>query len=209
MTAQRIAAADAAAIDRAAEILRRGEVVAIPTETVYGLAVLPTDAGLRRLVEAKRRSQEKGIQLLVDSLDQVSEIAETTPAAARLAERFWPGPLTLVLTQRAGASLPDLLTGGRLTVGVRLPDHEVPRRLASLLGPIAASSANVSGEPAATTAEQVLASLAREVALVLDDGPVRGGVASTVVACTTDDPRPRVLREGALTEAQIVDAARG
>jgi L-threonylcarbamoyladenylate synthase len=204
VSAEHIRAGAAGAIEEAARRLRLGELLAIPTETVYGLAALPVEASLRRLVDAKRRSSEKGIQLLIDSLDQVRDLVQLTPAAERLAARFWPGPLTLVLDQRAGADLPELLTGGRATVGVRLPDHDVPRRLARLVGPLAASSANLSGEPAATSAEQVLATLGGEVALVLDDGPVRGGVASTVVACTPDSAEPRILREGALSADEIL-----
>lgn len=203
MTAQRVAASAPDAIERAARLLRDGGLLALPTETVYGLATLPTDAGLKRLVAAKQRSTEKGIQLLVDSVEQVGAMVVLTPAAERLAARFWPGPLTLVLSARPDVALPELLTGGRPTVGVRLPDHDVPRRLARLVGPLAASSANISGQPDATTAEQVLATLAEELDLVIDDGPVRGGVASTVVDCSLDVAEPRILREGALSVAEI------
>ncbi|MDQ3937511.1 MAG: L-threonylcarbamoyladenylate synthase, partial [Chloroflexota bacterium] len=152
-------------MERAAQLLRAGEIVAIPTETVYGLAVLPLESPLGRLVELKRRSAEKGIQLLVDSLEQVHALADVPVGARRLADRFWPGPLTLVLRRRPDAALPDLLGGGRPTVGLRLPDHAVPRSLARTLGPLAASSANISGHPAATTAQQVVATLGEELAL--------------------------------------------
>jgi L-threonylcarbamoyladenylate synthase len=192
----------AAAVDQAAIALRAGGIVAIPTETVYGLAVLPNEAALTKLVAAKQRSADKGIALLVDSIEQVRPIATVTPTAARLAERFWPGALTLVLPQRPDDPLPDLLTGGRPTIGVRLPDHPIPRELARRLGPIAVSSANISGQPDATTAQQVVASLGDVVALVIDDGPVRGGVPSTVVACLEGEP-PRILRPGAIPEDEI------
>jgi L-threonylcarbamoyladenylate synthase len=181
--------------------------VAIPTETVYGLAVLPNATALARLVEAKRRSADKGIALLVDSIEQVQELAVVPPVAQRLAARFWPGALTLVLPQRPDAPLPELLTGGRPTIGVRLPDHAVPRALARRLGPLAVSSANISGQPDATTAAQVAASLGDELALVIDDGPVRGGVPSTVVACPADGVL-EILRAGAITEADVRAAAR-
>ena len=173
--------------------------IAIPTETVYGLAVLPTDTGIARLIEIKHRSAEKGIQLLVDSLDQVAAIAEVGDAAARLAEAFWPGGLTIVLRRNEGVLLPQEIGGGRPTLGIRLPDHEVPRALARALGPLAASSANISGEPDATTAQRVEESLGDDLALILDDGPVRGGVPSTVVDCSDPDSPPRVLREGAIS----------
>jgi L-threonylcarbamoyladenylate synthase len=186
--------------------LLAGGIVAIPTETVYGLAVTPTPEGLTHLVEAKRRSADKGIALLVDSIDQARQLATVPAVAERLAQSFWPGALTLVLPQRPDVPLPELLTGGRATIGVRLPDHAVPRELARRLGPIAVSSANISGQPDATTAAQVMVSLADDVALVIDDGPVRGGVPSTVVACT-EDGRLEILRAGALTEADVRAAA--
>ncbi len=183
-----------------------GAIVAIPTETVYGLAVSPSPEGLARLVEAKRRSTDKGVALLVDSIEQVRLLASVPLVAERLARRFWPGALTLVLPQHPDSPLPELLTGGRSTIGVRLPDHAVPRALARRLGPIAVSSANISGQPDATTAAQVLSSLADEVALIIDDGPVRGGVPSTVVACTMDG-QLQILRAGAITEADVRAAA--
>lgn len=207
MSAAVVGAADSSALDRAQVELEAGQIVGIPTETVYGLAVMPTVAALARLVEAKRRSADKGVALLVDSLEQVRQLATVTPVAERLAARFWPGALTLVLPQRPDAPLPELLTGGRPTIGVRLPDHAVPRALARRLGPLAVSSANISGEPDATSAAQVVGSLTDQVTLVIDDGPVRGGVPSTVVACPVDG-EVQILRAGAITEADVRAAAR-
>jgi L-threonylcarbamoyladenylate synthase len=201
-------AADDAAIERAVETLYSGEVVAIPTETVYGLVVLPTETGVARLIAAKRRSAEKGIQLLIDSLDQAGSLAVLTPAAERLANSFWPGPLTLVLARQPASELPELLGGGRPTLGLRLPDHDVPRRLARRAGPLAASSANISGRPDATTAQLVVDALGGDIALVLDGGPVRGGVPSTVVDCSDTAVAPRILRAGAISEADIAAALR-
>ena len=195
-----------AAFERARRELEAGHIVGIPTETVYGLAVLPEPDSLQLLVEAKRRSADKGIALLVDSLAQVKRLAILSPSAELLARRFWPGALTLVLPQLPDNPLPELLTGGRPTIGVRLPDHPVPRALARVLGPLAVSSANISGQPDSTTAQQVVASLGDEVALVLDDGPVRGGVPSTVVACSADGEL-QILRAGAITEADVLAAA--
>lgn len=203
MTAVTIPAASPDAHARASEALRRGEVVAIPTETVYGLAVLPNEAALERLVRIKRRAADKGIQLLVDSFDQAASLAIVTRAAGQLAEAFWPGGLTLVLERRPDCALPLLLGGGRPTLGIRLPDHVVPRGLARMLGPIGASSANVSGSPPATEAALVAASLGGDVSLIVDDGPVRGGVASTVVDCTVADGAVRVMREGAISADEI------
>ncbi len=191
------------AIAEAAEALRRGDLIAIPTETVYGLAVLPQAEPLERLLAAKHRSADKGIQLLIDSLEQAEGMAVLTEQGRRLAARFWPGGLTIVLPRRGDVLVPDQLGGGRPTLGLRLPDHAVPRALARLLGPLAASSANVSGEPDATTAQRVAESFGDEVALILDDGPVRGGTPSTVVDCSDPDSRPAVLREGAVSTQDI------
>ncbi len=199
-----LAATDERAIARAADALRSGLIVAIPTETVYGLAVLPRQAFVERLIAAKQRSNEKGIQLLVDSLDQAREIATFNRAGELLAEAFWPGGLTLVVDRRPDVDLPALLGGGRPTLGLRLPDHDTPRSLARLLGPLAASSANISGQPDATSADVVAATLASEVSLILDDGPVRGGVPSTVVDVSAAAGAPRILRQGAITEERIV-----
>lgn len=209
MSARLLPAEDEAALAEAGQLLRAGEVVAIPTETVYGLAALPAEAPLRQLLLLKRRSSEKGIQLLIDSVDQARQLVRLTPAAEALAERFWPGGLTLVLEAQPGVELPALLSGGRPTVGLRLPDHEVPRRLARELGPIAASSANLSGRPPATTAEHIQASLGEELPLILDGGPVRGGVSSTVVLCPSDGSTPVILREGALSQREILAALPG
>lgn len=208
MTATVLPAADPASIAQAVTIIRSGGVVGLPTETVYGLAALPVPSSLERLIEIKRRSTDKGIALLIDSLDQVRDIVDLPPLAERLAERLWPGPLTLVLRALPEASLPDLLTGGRTTVGLRLPDHAVPRAVARDAGPTALTSANVSGRPDATTAAQLLAGLGTEVDLVLDDGPVRGGVPSTVVALTEDGAEPVILRSGALSREDVLAAAR-
>lgn len=200
---RRISASDPSAIDEAVAALRRGELIAIATETVYGLAVMPTGQAVERLVAAKHRSAEKGVQLLIDSLAQASAVAVVTPAAAALAKRYWPGPLTIVLARRTDVAVPELLGGGRPTLGLRLPDHWIPRALARALGPIAASSANISGEPDATTADRVAAYFGDELSLLIDDGPVRGGVPSTVVDCSDPDSAPRVLRETAISAAEI------
>lgn len=188
--------------------LRLGEIVGIPTETVYGIAVLPIESALERLLAVKHRSAEKGIQLLVDSVAQAKELAILGESAAILANRFWPGGLTIVVPRRDDVTVPDALSGGRDTIGLRLPDHAVPRALARSLGPIAASSANISGEPDATTAQRVDESLGDDVALILDDGPVRGGTPSTVVDCSHSDGIPRILREGAISAADIAAALR-
>lgn len=199
-----VAASHPGAVERAADALRAGQLIALPTETVYGLAVLPAQGPLALLLEAKRRATDKGIQLLVDSLDQARTLAHIGGSAEQLAEAFWPGGLTLVVERREECDLPLLLGGGQSTLGLRLPDHFVPRSIARAVGPLAASSANVSGHPPATDASMVIESLGDVVSLVLDDGPVRGGVASTVVDCSAPDGRVRILREGAITADEIL-----
>jgi L-threonylcarbamoyladenylate synthase len=206
VTAEIRPATDPAAIEAALDALRRGTVVAIPTETVYGLACLPLPGPLERLVAIKRRSADKGIALLIDAVEQMGDFAVVPALAERLAHAFWPGPLTLVLDIRAGLDVPELLTGGRPTIALRLPDHEVPREICRRLGPFAASSANISGQPDATSAQQVMATLHDDVTLILDDGPTRGGLASTVVGVSADRPEPAILRQGAISAADILAA---
>jgi L-threonylcarbamoyladenylate synthase len=207
LTAQVVAVSEEA-LDQAAAALVDGRLIGIPTETVYGVCALPTQAGVERLIEAKQRSAEKGIQLLVDALDQVASVAVLTPAAVQLGARFWPGGLTIVLERRSDIDLTALLGGGRPTLGLRLPDHAVPRALARRLGPLAASSANVSGQPDSTNAQLVEQALGDVLALILDDGPVRGGTPSTVVDCSDPDAPVRVLREGAIAADDIAAALR-
>jgi len=189
-------------IEAAVAALLDGAIVGMPTETVYGVAVLPTPDALARLVAAKARSPDKGVALLIDGLDQVEHLVVIDPVALRLAARFWPGPLTLALPLRAGVEPDALLTGGRGTLGMRIPDHPVPRAVARRLGPIAVSSANMSGEPPALTADSLVDAIGEALALVLDDGPVRGGVASTVAAVTVDGS-VSILRIGALSETEV------
>ena len=202
------AAADPSALDAAVEALRRGAIVGVPTETVYGMAVLPTAVAVAALIAAKRRPPDKGIALLIDSLEQARALAAVPPAATALAARFWPGALTLVLPLLPGVELPDEVTGGRPSIGLRLPDHAIPRALARLLGPLAVSSANLSGQPEARSAGELLASVGASLALIVDDGPVRGGVASTVVVVIDGQPL-QVVREGAIPSALLQAVADG
>ena len=198
-------ATDSAALRAAIDAIRAGELIGVPTETVYGIACALTGAAIDRLLEAKRRPASKGITLLVDDLAQAVPLAHLTSDARALAERFWPGPLTLVLPARPEAALPDDLTGGQGTVGFRMPDHPAPRALARALGPLPLTSANLSGEPDATTPAEMLRQLDGSLALVLDDGPSRGGTPSTVVA-VGGTGEPRILRAGALPVEAILGA---
>jgi L-threonylcarbamoyladenylate synthase len=202
MSVQVLPATDPGAIDAAIAIIAEGGIVGLPTETVYGLAVLPTEASLEVLIAAKGRDPGKGVALLVDGLEQLAGVVRVPSAAVRLADRFWPGALTLVLPIRRGLVLPELLTGGRSTLGVRVPDHVVARALARRLGPLAVSSANRTGQPDALTAAELVDAVGDHASLVLDDGPVRGGRASSVVAVPAAGP-VEVLREGAIDRATL------
>ncbi len=193
----------------AVETLRAGGIVALPTDTVYGIAVaLGTPGGVERLFRAKERPPDRGIMLLLDDAAQAAAIGVMGPAAAALAAAFWPGGLTVVVPQRPDVPLPAVLTGGAATIGLRVPDHAAPRALAAAAGPLPTTSANVSGLPEARDATEILAQLGEAVDLILDGGPAHGGLASTVVDCS--GARPVILREGAIPTsrvARVLDAA--
>ncbi len=189
----------------AMDALRRGEVVALPTDTVYGIAVsLQVSGAIDRLFAAKGRAAEKAIMLLLAEAEQAAEVGVFTPAARVLATIGWPGGLTLVLRQRPDAGLPAALTGGAPTIGLRLPDHTTPRALAAAVGPLPTTSANLSGEPAAATAAGIRDQLGEAVAVILDGGPVRGPLASTVVDCSGE--RPAILRAGVVAPERLARA---
>jgi L-threonylcarbamoyladenylate synthase len=184
--------------------LRSGGVVALPTDTVYGIAVaLDTPDGVERLFEVKRRPPDKGIVLLLDDAPQAGSIGVMGPAAAALAAVFWPGGLTVVVPQRPDVAIPEVLTGGVRTIGLRVPDHATPQTLAQGVGPLPTTSANVSGLPEARDAAEILEQLGEGIDLILDGGPARGGPASTVVDCTGE--RPVIVREGAIPAARIAE----
>jgi L-threonylcarbamoyladenylate synthase len=205
----RVVPDDAAGRETAVEVLRSGGVVALPTDTVYGIAVaLDTPRGIERLFEVKRRPPERGIMLLLDDAVQAARIGVLTPGARALADEGWPGGLTVVVPQRSDVRLPAALTGGQTTIGLRVPDHAAPRALAREVGPLPTTSANVSGLPEARDAGEIMRQLGDAIDLVLDGGPAHGGPASTVVDCTGE--RPRILRVGALSldwVAGVLDAA--
>jgi L-threonylcarbamoyladenylate synthase len=198
----RIVADDEAGRALAVERLRAGGVVALPTDTVYGIAVdLATPGGVDRLFAAKSRPPDKGVMLLLAEAGQATEVGLWGEVAQALADAFWPGGLTLVLPQRPGVTLPASLTGGSPTIGVRLPDHPSPRFLAAALGPVPTTSANVSGRPDARDAREIVDQLGGAIDLVLDGGPGRAGLASTVVDLTGEGPR--ILRVGAVPTDRI------
>lgn len=191
-------------VARAVDVLRAGGLVAFPTETVYGLgADAESPDALRRLYAAKGRPIDHPVIVHVARADQLDEWGvDVSPGAHRLAVAFWPGPLTLVV--RRAARVPDEVTGGLDTVGVRVPGHPVARDLLTAFGGgLAAPSANRFGRVSPTTADAVRAELGDDVDLVLDGGPCAVGVESTIVDCTTDEPR--VLRLGGVTATELSD----
>ena len=203
MTA-RVVPDDEAGRALAINVLCRGGIVAMPTDTVYGVGVtLKAEHGLERLFAAKDRPLDKAIVLLLAEAAQAEEVGVMAPVACALAEAFWPGGLTLVISQVSGSALPDVLTAGQSTIGVRMPAHDCPRSLAREFGPLPVTSANISGQPPATTAPEVFAQLGERIDLILDGGPARGGVPSTVVDCSTD--QPRLLRQGAIGPGDLFD----
>lgn len=185
-----------AALRAAADTLRAGGVLALPTETFYGLAVAALDVGaVRRVFELKGRPESKPLLVLVDSVAMAETVAHVTAPARDLMKRYWPGALTLVMPARA--TVPSVVTAGSGTLGVRLSPHPIARGLVELLGePVTAPSANPNGLPPPATAQAVLDYFQEGIDLVLDGGATAGGEPSTVLDLTLDPPR--VLRQGAV-----------
>jgi L-threonylcarbamoyladenylate synthase len=198
-----VLAADPAAIARAGRVLAEGGLVAFPTETVYGLGGDATsDAAVAAIFKAKGRPSFNPLIAHVANLDQAAALVELTPAARRLAGRFWPGPLTMVLPRRKDSPVSLLASAGLDSVAVRMPDHPVALALIKAAGrPLAAPSANRSGRVSPTRAEHVAECLEGRIALVLDGGPCRVGVESTVVDLTEDPPT--LLRPGGITAEEL------
>jgi L-threonylcarbamoyladenylate synthase len=190
------------AIDRAVELLWRGNLVVFPTDTVYGIgahALLP--GAVARLYAIKERPRSFAIPLLLADAEDMEAVCPNVPSLAwRLARHFWPGGLSLVL--KRSETVPDVVTSGGSTVAVRVPDHAPVRDLCRRLGaPLAATSANRHGRPAPVNADEVQVALGRELPLVLDGGACPGGVASTVLDLTVSPAA--ILRPGPITAAHL------
>lgn len=184
-------------LTEAATLIRSGHVVVFPTDTVYGIGCDPWNAdAIDALYDAKERPEEKGLPVLISDADVVERLTGValTGLAATLAHRFWPGALTLILPKHE--SLPPNIAPGD-TIAVRLPDLQLTRSLIDAAGgAVATSSANISGQPAATSVEAAREMLGGRVATIVDGGPSLGGVPSTIVDCTS--VQPRILRAGPL-----------
>jgi len=189
-------------IERALRVVRGGGLVAFPTDTVYGVGAAAFDGqAVGRIYEAKGRSEEKAIPVLLAGLGDLERVAaEVSPDLRRLAAQFWPGPLTLVVARHA--DLPTVVSPGP-TVGLRVPDHPVALGLLAGAGPMAVTSANRSGDPNPTTAAQVLSALGGRIDLILDGGQTPGGRPSTVVDCTQHPPL--LIRPGPIPLEAVLD----
>ena len=196
MKTEILPANDPSSIPHAVDVLRNGGLVAFPTDTVYGLAAWPFDQYmLERLFVVKGRKHTKAIAVLLGDPDDLEQVADAPNALARnLAERFWPGPITLIVPR--DPRLPDIISPAP-TLGVRVPNHPVALSLLRSAGPLAVTSANLSGQPNSNTAAEVQAQLEDRVHLILDGGKSPGGVPSTVVDCTGETPT--ILRPGPIT----------
>ena len=185
---------------RVSAIVRRGGIVAIPTETFYGLGVNPFDEqAVERLLQVKGREDGKPILVLIGSLEQLPRLAQSVPPVARiLVDAFWPGPLTVLFPARQ--SLPRNLTAGTGMIGVRLSSCAPLIELLRLVGPLTGTSANRTDGAPAQTAQMVEQELGREVDAIIDAGPTAGGLPSTVIDV---QPPVRVIREGAITRQML------
>lgn len=191
------------AIRQAARLIRHGTVVAFPTETFYGLAALATDhKAIANLYLLKRRSVKKSLSILLGDLSELDNWIEgLTRETLRLAESFWPGPLTLVFA--AGKKLPSNLTAGTGKIAVRISSHPVAQSLVEAVGgPITATSANRSGAPSCRSCEEVLSQLGSDLGAILDAGLTPGGKASTIADVTTRPPK--ILRRGAIAAQEVL-----
>jgi L-threonylcarbamoyladenylate synthase len=192
---------------RARDVLREGGLVALPTDTVYGLCAMATDgAAVERLYEVKARDPKQPLPLFVGSVEQARLIVEMNDAAEALAAGFWPGALTIVLRKKP--TFETRAAAGGETIGVRVPDDPMLRELASQLGPITGTSANIAGREECHTADEVRAQLGDSVDLIVDAPVAASGTASTIVD-STDPPDVRVLREGAIDSPAIEAAIAG
>jgi len=190
------------ALEQALQVLKQGGLVAFPTDTVYGVgahATLPL--AVEQIYHVKGRPRSRPIPILLDNAESLEEVAEDIPPEAwSLAQRFWPGPLTIVL--RRSPSVPDVITAGGPNVAVRVPDHEFALRLLHAAGgALATTSANLSGRPDPVTAKEVLGYLEGRIDLILDGGRCPGGIASTVIDLTAT--LPQVVRWGAIERGPL------
>ena len=193
----------ASEIQIALKILHSGGIVAFPTDTVYGLGALAfNNNAIESIYKAKNRPIEKAIPILIGDLSELEKVADDIPnMALRFASRFWPGPLTCIVPKKL--TLP-LAVSATSTVAVRIPDHVDARALLRAAGPMAVTSANISGGQNPSTAQEVYDQLKGRIPLILDGGVTKGGIPSTLVDCTGE--LPVILREGPITLNELLSA---
>lgn len=201
MNTEILSATSPNAITSALEILLSGGLVAFPTDTVYGVGCLAFhQKAIESIYVAKDRPIEKAIPVLIGDEEDLVKVADEIPIfAMKLINRFWPGPLTLLVPKKP--TLPEAISATN-TVGVRVPDHEVARSLLRLAGPMAVTSANISGQESPRTAQDVFAQLGGRIAMIIDGGETPGGIPSTLVDCTGDEIQ--ILREGPIPKEELL-----
>jgi L-threonylcarbamoyladenylate synthase len=189
-----------AALDKAIQTINSGGIVAFPTDTVYGIGTASFDrVGIQKLFEIKKRDENKAIAILLSDLPQLALVCSSLGKYAELlGEAFWPGALTLIVPKHP--SVPEIISP-LPTIGVRIPDHAFAQALIRTCGPLAVTSANISGQPSPTNAQEVLHQMDGLVDLVIDGGQTKIGISSTVVDCT--GPTFQILRPGSISEKQI------
>lgn len=196
---------EASILKKAVEILKKGEVIALPTDTFYALGAdgLNPEA-IKKVYEIKGRDYKKPILLLIADREQLASLVSKIPSVAdKLISYFWPGPLTIIF--KASGEIPSLLLGEGDKVGIRIPDNLVVREISRILGgPITGTSANLSGKPSPFSAETLVSSLGEKLALILDAGITPGGLASTIIDVTTIPPR--LIRKGKISVEEIEKA---
>jgi tRNA threonylcarbamoyl adenosine modification protein (Sua5/YciO/YrdC/YwlC family) len=195
---------EASLIRYAADQIRSGEVLGMPTDTFYGLAADPFNLrAVDRVYDIKSRSRHKPLSLLIEGIDQAEELARPLPEEFyRLARKFWPGPLTMIV--KASSRLPLKVTANTGNVALRVPQAKIPLAVVQAAGiPITATSANLSGEAECTSAEAVRDQLLNRIAIIVDGGTSPREIASTIIDLTDEEARWRIMREGAIPSQEI------
>ncbi|HEY3475175.1 MAG TPA: L-threonylcarbamoyladenylate synthase [Anaerolineales bacterium] len=203
METEILPSSSSATLSRTLEVLKAGGLVAFPTDTVYGVGALAFDGkAIESIYTAKDRPVEKAIPILIGDVSDLERVGMNIPKSAhKLASRFWPGPLTILVPKRP--ELPEEVSATS-SIGVRVPDHEVARTLLRAAGPLAVTSANLSGGQSPVSAQEVFEQLGGRIPLILDGGRTPGGVPSTLVDCTTSELQ--ILREGPITIGELLSA---
>ena len=206
MARSKIKFSDESAILEAAHLLKSGQVIVFPTETVYGLgADAANPSAIDKIFQIKGRQKNQPLQILVENISSAQKLAIFNQRAKLLAEHFWPGPLTLVLPRTANCPVPRSVSLGGDTIGIRIPAHDTALKLLRLFGkPLASTSANFSGKESSVNASEAANSIGNLVPFIIDGGRCSLGVASTVVSLVDDEMR--ILRAGAISENELLDA---